>query len=153
MTPAARFAMAWVCLAGASGALGGCGHARTVEPPTPPAKVATKEAPSEGPSSVTSHHDAVPGHPGSGSDSVELVTSPAGLLTPGAVRAIQERLVRSGDLEGKPSGAIDADTRKAIERFQRAHGLAATGIPDDATVAKLGLKTADVFRTANAQSP
>ena len=67
-------------------------------------------------------------------------------MKPGALETIQEKLAHAGALKGDPSGKMDAATQKALVQFQRDHNLPATGVPDDATVGRLGLKPSDVFR-------
>jgi peptidoglycan hydrolase-like protein with peptidoglycan-binding domain len=94
----------------------------------------------------TSHHKNESGE-GKGSDTaVSLSTSPTALLKPGALKNIQEKLASAGTLKGEPSGKMDAATQKALVEFQRDHGLPATGVPDDVTVGRLGLKPSDIFR-------
>ena len=78
---------------------------------------------------------------------IEIASTPAALLAPGGARAIQERLVHSGELTGEPSGELDGPTHAALARFQRAHDLPATGVPDNATVKKLGLDCGKIFRS------
>jgi peptidoglycan hydrolase-like protein with peptidoglycan-binding domain len=111
-------------------ALGGCSHTRSVAP--------TEEDPSQ--------KEA----PAPFAESKATPSSPASLLAPGAARDIQEKLAKTGDLESEPSGELDGPTRAALARFQRAHDLPATGLPDGATVEKLGLKPADVFKKTGA---
>jgi Putative peptidoglycan binding domain len=75
-----------------------------------------------------------------------LTTSPAALLKPGALKAIQNRLARDGALPSDQiTGEPNAATTGALVRFQRDHNLPATGAPDNATVRKLGLRPDDVF--------
>jgi peptidoglycan hydrolase-like protein with peptidoglycan-binding domain len=77
---------------------------------------------------------------------VPLATSSAGLLKPGAVRSIQQRLVKAGVLtEEHETGKMDAATRTAVTKFQDAKGLPATGELDGATVEKLGLDPKEIF--------
>lgn len=113
-----------------------CTHARSVAPPQEPS---SPEVVEEKP---TPKKSSVPREDGD----IRISSSPEALLEPSAARAIQDRLAKSGDLEGEPSGELDGPTRKALARFQRAHDLPATGAPDDATVRKLGLDPKDVFR-------
>jgi hypothetical protein len=78
-----------------------------------------------------------------------LPTSPAGLLQPGAITAVQDKLVGRGYLDSSDrSEKLDGRTEKALRNFQRDQGLPATGAPDDLTVQKLGLSPRDVFRGA-----
>ena len=83
-----------------------------------------------------------------------LATSPAGLLQPGAIAALQDKLVDRGYLDKSArSDKLDDRTEKALRDFQRDQGLPATGTPDDATVKKLGLSLQDVFRSAPSGKP
>ena len=76
-----------------------------------------------------------------------LATGPAGLLQPGAIERIQTKLTSDGALDGKHAGGVlDGPTREALRKFQSAHALPATGIPDDATVTRLGLEPKQIFR-------
>ena len=78
-----------------------------------------------------------------------LATSPAGTLRPEALREIQRRLTSRGLLAGEhKAGALDEATRNALRDLQRDSDLPATGVPDDATVRKLGLDPAHVFVAA-----
>ena len=118
-----------------------CGHTHAVGPaeakPSPAASSSEPSEPSEPPARTKARPNG----------DIEIASSPAATLKPGAARAIQEHLRKSGDLETEPTGTLDGPTRKALTRFQRANGLPATGLPDDATVSKLGLKAEDVFRS------
>jgi hypothetical protein len=81
---------------------------------------------------------------------VPIASSPAGLLDPGAAKQIQEKLEDKGVLhEDHPSGELDGPTREALSRFQRDSNLPATGVPDDATVRKLGLDPEKIFKAQN----
>lgn len=76
-----------------------------------------------------------------------LATSPAGLLKPEAVAAIQEKLASRGRLsKSEESGKLDEPTHAALRTFQGDNNLPATGMPDDLTVQKLGLRSDQVFR-------
>ena len=78
-----------------------------------------------------------------------LATSPAGLLEPGAVKRIQERLHERGFLTGDArSGKLDGRTREALRELQKKHKLPATGTPDDLTMQKLGLDAGELARSA-----
>lgn len=147
---------AMLTLVGAVAVATGCGHTRTVEPAVPPAeakKAEAKEAeaspkanqPKKTAATFTSHH-ATSGESEEKDGAVRLSTSPEALLKPGALERIQEKLAHEGSLKGEPSGKMDAATKRGLEDFQRRHDLPATGIADDATVGRLGLKPTDVFR-------
>jgi hypothetical protein len=49
----------------------------------------------------------------------------------------QQSLVDQRHMEGTPDGEFDAPSREAFQSFQRASGLEETGLPDQATLAKL----------------
>ena len=141
----------------------GCGHTHTVAGPaaaTEPEKSTTEAGPSEAkteggsppvlhPARVTSNLKGPNGEP----QNISIATSPSLLLKPGAAKAIAAKLSHDGDLHGEVGSDLDGPTRDALARFQRSHDLPATGIPDDATVRKLGLKPEDVFRSGNDKSP
>lgn len=76
---------------------------------------------------------------------VPLATAPAGLLAPGADEKIHDRLVAEGFLDDDAKRS-EAATSEGLRRFQRAHDLPETGIPDDKTVKDLGLDPGQIFR-------
>jgi peptidoglycan hydrolase-like protein with peptidoglycan-binding domain len=120
------------------GSLAACGHTRTTAPASAQAESRPQEVAAAPPPHRTESENGVP-----------LATSSAGLLKPGAAKMIQQRLEDAGALqEEQETGAMDAVTRSALTRFQRAAGLPATGEPDADTVEKLGLKARDVFVSA-----
>jgi hypothetical protein len=85
----------------------------------------------------------------SAEDRPPLATSPVGLLEPGAIKRIQERLQDQGLLpEHARSGKLDGRTRKALRELQEKHNLPATGTPDDLTLEKLGLDARELTRSA-----
>jgi hypothetical protein len=130
-----------VVLAAFALALGGCRHARTVAPPTPSTEAAAASPPAR---QIAERRKTETGVP--------LATSPEGLLKPGAEAMIQQRLSIEGLLsEEQQSGHLDAVTKRALERFQEAHDLPATGEPDAATVGKLGLNGKEIFREGEAK--
>jgi Putative peptidoglycan binding domain len=120
----------------------GCGHAQTVGPAV---------APDEKSDSATTpaHHKTVTSDlkgPDGAPQNISISTSPDALLKPGAAKLIQQKLSQDGDFDGDAS-SDDGRARAALAKFQRRHDLPATGVPDDATVRKLGLKPEDIFRT------
>ena len=81
-----------------------------------------------------------------------IASSVAGTLQPGAAKQIQDKLADKGVLhEDHPSGELDGPTREALRQFQRDSDLPATGIPDDATVRKLGLDPEKTFKAQNSR--
>lgn len=146
----------------------GCGHTKTVGPATS-SEAQSKEDGHEGPPKDEPKHAASGGagagrhltsappdkpHDAPPADNkpadVPLATSPAGLLKPGAEKKIQDKLADGGLLKDEhPSGSLDGATREALRKFQRQNSLPATGMPDDATIRKLGLDPGDVFRSGD----
>lgn len=53
------------------------------------------------------------------------------------IRELQERLIQTGHLKGAADGVFGPGTQGAVEAFQKATGLAATGIPDQRTLIAL----------------
>ena len=127
MKRAMKNVRAWIVIIGAT--VAGCAHTRSAPPPE--AVKATKP-PYE--------HAAETGIPFS--------SSPQGLMQDGGERKIQERL-RDRHLlaAAECTGQLDATTREAIRRFQKAEGLPVTGLPSYETVRHLGLDLDAVFRT------
>jgi peptidoglycan hydrolase-like protein with peptidoglycan-binding domain len=122
-------------------ALAACGHSRTVGPAAPKEEAVGATGVGSGTAAPSERTRSRPG------GNIEIASSPAAILKPGAARVLQEQLRRTGDLDGEPTDALDGPMRAALARFQRAHALPATGLPDDKTMAKLGLKPGDVFRS------
>ncbi|HEX4405457.1 MAG TPA: peptidoglycan-binding domain-containing protein [Polyangia bacterium] len=123
---------------------GGCGHARAVGPAVAPEEKTASASP------APVHHKTVTSDlegPNGERQTISISTSPGALLKPGAAKLIQEKLSQQGDLEGDPSSDLDGRARSALAKFQRRHDLPATGLPDDATVRKLGLAPEAVFRS------
>jgi hypothetical protein len=59
--------------------------------------------------------------------------------TPERITQIQSALARGGYYQGDPSGKWDADTVAAVQKFQSANNIDATGKLDAPTLQKLGL--------------
>ena len=59
--------------------------------------------------------------------------------TPDRITEIQSALSRQGYYEGDPSGKMDSRTVAALQKFQSASGVDATGKLDAPTLQKLGL--------------
>jgi peptidoglycan hydrolase-like protein with peptidoglycan-binding domain len=55
------------------------------------------------------------------------------------VRDIQAALIREGYLAGKPDGAWDERTKKALARYQEDNGWQSKVVPDSRALIKLGL--------------
>ncbi|HYG67597.1 MAG TPA: peptidoglycan-binding domain-containing protein [Anaeromyxobacteraceae bacterium] len=75
---------------------------------------------------------AEPGRP-------QAPAAPEGLLTDGTIGALQRALADRGLLRGHRRGELDEPTSAALRRFQEREGLAATGLPDRETLARLGI--------------
>ncbi|MDX2204596.1 MAG: peptidoglycan-binding protein [Hyphomicrobiaceae bacterium] len=67
------------------------------------------------------------------------------LSSPGQIRALQQALKQRGSFQGAVDGRFSADLRRAIEGYERAQGLAVTGL---ATVALLKRVTTPLTRAA-----
>jgi hypothetical protein len=144
MTTAARLA----CVALVAALAAACAHAREQEPPTADRTSPPKDRPAEAahppPPGAAPPHD----RPDEGA-SLPVASSPAALLNPGAAKQIRDKLAGRGLLSPTADDnarGLDAGTSEALLRFQRESDLPATGVPDDATVRKLGLSPDDVFR-------
>jgi hypothetical protein len=123
-------------------ALVGCAHAKTTET-TEPAKPeaaekssSTEKAPRTGKLRVAPTGEQSKGTP--------LAQAPEGLLTPGAEQKIRDKLSAGGFMKED----ANASTGAALRRFQAAHDLPSTGVPDHETVRRLGLNPDDLFRKA-----
>ena len=81
-----------------------------------------------------------------GGSGVPFAPAPEGLLRPGGVEVIQERLHRAGFIaSAERSGRLDPPTREALRRFQTKHDLPATGLPRYRTAEDLELSADKVF--------
>ena len=120
-------------------ALVGCAHAKTTEPAEPEAAEkpsSTERAPRTGKLRVAPTGDQPKTTP--------LAQAPEGLLTPGAEQKIHDKLSAGGFMKEDANASIGA----ALRRFQAAHDLPSTGVPDHETVRRLGLNPDDLFRKA-----
>ncbi|HEX2175518.1 MAG TPA: L,D-transpeptidase family protein [Nocardioidaceae bacterium] len=64
------------------------------------------------------------------------------------VRELELRLKRVGDLRGRPDGTFRRGTRAAVQRFQRRHGLRASGVANAATWRELLPRSTNNLRRA-----
>ena len=120
-------------------ALVGCAHTKTTEPAEPEAAEkpsSTERAPRTGKLRVAPTGDQPKPTP--------LAQAPEGLLTPGAEQKIHDKLSAGGFMKED----ANASTGAALRRFQAAHDLPATGVPDHETVRRLGLNPDDLYRKA-----
>jgi len=120
-------------------ALVGCAHVKTTEPAEPEAAEkpsSTERAPRMGKLRVAPTGDQPKTTP--------LAQAPEGLLTPGAEQKIHDKLSAGGFMKEDANASIGA----ALRRFQAAHDLPSTGVPDHETVRRLGLNPDDLFRKA-----
>jgi len=123
-------------------ALVGCAHVKTTET-TEPAEPESADKPS--PTERGPRTGKLPVAPtGDPSKTTPLAQAPEGLLTPGAEQKIHDKLSAGGFMKED----ANASTAAALRRFQAAHDLPATGVPDHETVRKLGLNPDDLFRKA-----
>lgn len=75
-------------------------------------------------------------------------TTPESVFTSDGTLRLQRALARHG-YRVSQSGTLDDETRRALERFQRANELASTGMPDYATCHALGLDPDEIFQTGS----
>ena len=120
-------------------ALVGCAHAKTIEP----AESETAEKPSSSERAPRTGKLRV-APTGEQPKTTPLAQTPEGLLRPGAEQKIHDKLVAGGLMKED----ANASTEAALRRFQAAHDLPATGVPDHETVRRLGLNPDDLFRKA-----
>ena len=57
--------------------------------------------------------------------------------TAAQITEAQTSLAKAGYYKGKPTGVMNADTRKALKAFEKANNLPATGRLSDSVLAKL----------------
>jgi peptidoglycan hydrolase-like protein with peptidoglycan-binding domain len=60
-------------------------------------------------------------------------------IDPARAREIQEALIREHYLDGEPSGAWDAKSESAMQRFQQDNGWQSKVVPDSRALIKMGL--------------
>jgi Putative peptidoglycan binding domain len=117
-----------------------CAHTHAVEPaPTP--EPAAQHHPSQKERGAGKAKREEP----KGDNAVPVATSADALLAPGGVDQIREKLKAQGFLED------GASLETGLRTFQEKHDLPATGVPDHATVSKLGLDPERIFRQAAAK--
>jgi hypothetical protein len=102
----------------------------------PPKPSSTERAPRTGKLRVAPTGEQPKGTP--------LAQAPEGLLMPGAEQKIHDKLSAGGFMKED----ANASTGAALRRFQAAHDLPSTGVPDHETVRRLGLNPDDLFRKA-----
>lgn len=73
-----------------------------------------------------------------------IAVRPRSILSTSAIEDIQRSLSARG-YEVDVSSEFDRSTERAIRRFQEQHGLAATGMPDLATLRRLGLDAIAIY--------
>jgi hypothetical protein len=137
----------WRLLLIAGAVAGACAHAKTTDdgteeqPPKEETQAETKAKPRSAPEPGSRAPELRPGD----RDAMPVATKPEALLAPGAADKIRERLVDTGYLDEDAAPSAGA-MRDSIQRFQRAQDLPATGVPDHATVERLGLDPDETFR-------
>jgi len=91
-----------------------------------------------------------PVFPGSGTLRAEAPATAVTGLARGArgdaVRSVQQALVNQGvSVSGGVDGIFGAGTESALKKFQQQHGLASSGVVDDATALELGLASSPLL--------
>jgi peptidoglycan hydrolase-like protein with peptidoglycan-binding domain len=96
----------------------------------------TSAAPSK--PSATSHAPAVHAKVDSSSTSaMNKSTSKSMTWTTDQIKEAQEGLAKAGLYKGKPTGQFNADTRKALKKYQKQNKLPVTGRLDNEVLNKL----------------
>lgn len=72
--------------------------------------------------------------PGVGAGAPGPKVTPKVIMYVEALRRLQVKLAQLGLYHGQPHGSFDSGTRESLERFQRAHELPPTGVPDQVTL-------------------
>lgn len=138
----------WLMLTAGLALAAACAHTKTTDEGAE--KQETKqEEPKKAEKSPETPHLSSGGsqlHPGD-RKATPVATAPEGLLAPGAEKKIRERLADDGFI-AKDADSNDAAMREGLRRFQTAHDLPATGMPDQETVKRLGLDADQIFRKA-----
>ncbi|HTN70906.1 MAG TPA: peptidoglycan-binding domain-containing protein [Methylomirabilota bacterium] len=71
---------------------------------------------------------------------VLALVAPVWAMSSSQIIKAQEALKEKGDNPGPADGIMGKKTRAALEAFQKANGLKATGTLDDKTAEKLGVQ-------------
>jgi peptidoglycan hydrolase-like protein with peptidoglycan-binding domain len=98
----------------------------------------TSAAPSKPSPSATSHAPTVHAKVDSSSTSaMNKSTSKSMTWTTDQIKEAQEGLAKAGFYKGKPTGQFNADTRKALKKYQKENKLPVTGRLDNEVLNKL----------------
>jgi peptidoglycan hydrolase-like protein with peptidoglycan-binding domain len=98
----------------------------------------TSAAPSKPSPSATSHAPTVHAKVDSSSTSaMNKSTSKPMTWTTDQIKEAQEGLAKAGLYKGKPTGQFNADTRKALKKYQKQNKLPVTGRLDNEVLSKL----------------
>ncbi len=110
----------------------------------PAAETAAASAPASAPAAAPA---AAPAMAPAAAPATAPATRPAGVKNPStlykgctgdAVRALQQKLIDLGYLEGTADGTFGDETEKAVRKFQQKNGLKADGLAGKKTLAELG---------------
>lgn len=125
-----------------------CAHTTTTssqeKPKAEPDQAAQQKAPAAGEKSggAQSRLERKPKSPGE-----PLVTSsPVGLLEKGSAAKIQDALSEHG-FAVQHTGVLDDQTGEALRKFQKSQDIASHGMPDELTLARLGLDPGKIYRS------
>ncbi len=98
----------------------------------------TSAAPSKPSPSATSHAPTVHAKLDSSSTSaMNKSTSQSMTWSTDQIKEAQEGLAKAGFYKGKPTGQFNADTRKALKKYQKQNKLPVTGRLDNEVLTKL----------------
>jgi tetratricopeptide (TPR) repeat protein len=114
-------------------------------PPSPPAPLSAPSAPLSAPSAAPTPPRAAPTPAatlnappsGAGADVSKRPSSQADITE--FIQRMQIGLLMKGYDPGPATGQLTEQTRAALKTFQKANGLAETGVPDQPTLGRLGL--------------
>lgn len=119
----------------------GCGHTKSTDA-TSPSEAEQKAGERKPPSSAAGSKENATTATGG----IPVASNPEALLAPGGEEQIRGKLADAGYLKKGESQSMTA----ALRRFQKAHDLPETGIPDHKTVQSLGLDPNRIFKHGEA---
>jgi hypothetical protein len=119
-------------------ALWACVHTTAVGPVATPEEPRSKVVEKAKTQPALMHDTATP----------PISQSPQGMLAEGGAAQIQTALSTHGFML-KKTGLLDDETKEAILAFQKRENLAATGMPDQLTLKRLGLRPRDILNSGS----
>jgi len=116
-------------------------QSETPTPPKEPAQTSAKPVPkSQHPTTAHATSKRTSSHTTKGSDGKKVAKKRGQqAIDPTRAREIQTALIREHYMQGEPSGAWDAATQAALQRYQADQGWQSKTTPDSRALIKLGL--------------